>query len=449
LSSTEIINHVNTTLYNILRESLQPLAPDLNITFGSPADEDGSASDSAPRLLVFLYNIIEDPFSRNRPDEFRGGNRLLSFKRPLAVNLYYMLTPFSGPSGSTDANARIRVQGHNMIALAMRAFNDNGLINPKFFPADTTLGESQVRISSVQMNLEEITKIWSSFNKPYRLSVCYEVSVIRVQSEKVPKEVHVVERAAFSSGTGGSEGEFEVVPAIGKRNLSKLKDKGWNLNALRSDELGGISNVRPVAVQPGMALSIYGRNFKDKKLRVKIGDNIITDGRKIDEEVDEEVDKAISDSQEINETLLRTLLKTLLGRLLGTSFRVITENLIKVKIFPNEVPGIKTLSLAAEEQEQEQEAYMATFEVVPSEPRLITITEVRPDKGISGDLITVYGINFTEDARVSIGNAEITKVTFVDSTQINIMIPPGIPSAITELKVKTDQGTASIQFRIL
>jgi hypothetical protein len=299
------------------------------------------------------------------------------------------------------------------------------------------------------MNLEEITKIWSSFNKPYRLSVCYEVSVIRVQSEKVPKEVHVVERAAFSSGTGGSEGEFEVVPATGKGNLSKLKDKGWNLNALSSDELGGISNVRPVAVQPGMALSIYGRNFKDKKLRVKIGDNIITDGRKIDEEVDIEVDKAISDSQEINETLLRTLLKTLLGRLLGTSFRVITENLIKVKIFPNEVPGIKTLSLAAEEQEQEQEAYMATFEVVPSEPRLITITEVRPDKGISGDLITVYGINFTEDARVSIGNAEITKVTFVDSTQINIMIPPGIPSAITELKVKTDQGTASIQFRIL
>jgi hypothetical protein len=488
LSSTEIINHVNTTLYNILRESLQPLAPDLNITFGSPADEDGSASDSAPRLLVFLYNIIEDPFSRNRPDEFRGGNRLLSFKRPLAVNLYYMLTPFSGPSGSTDANARIRVQGHNMIALAMRAFNDNGLINPKFFPADTTLGESQVRISSVQMNLEEITKIWSSFNKPYRLSVCYEVSVIRVQSEKVPKEVHVVERAAFSSGTGGSEGEFEVVPAIGKRNLSKLKDKGWNLNALRSDELGGISNVRPVAVQPGMALSIYGRNLKDKKLRVKIGDNIITDGRKIDEEVDEEVDKAISDSQEINETLLRTLLKTLLGRLLGpatpideaqvdeevdkaisdsqeinetllrtllktllgrllgTSFRVISENLIKVKISPNEVPGIKTLSLAAEEQE---EAFMATFEVVPSVPRLITITEVRPDKGVSGDLITVYGINFTENARVSIGNAEITKVTFVDSAQINIMIPPGIPSAITELKVKTDQGTASIQFRIL
>ena len=148
MSSTEIINHVNTTLYNILRESLEPLGSEVNITFGSPADEDGSG-DTAPRLSVFLYNIVEDPFSRNRPDEYRGGNRLLSFKAPLAVNLYYMLTPFSGPSGSTDTNARIRVQAHNMIALAMRAFYNNGLINPKYFPANTTLSESQVRISSV------------------------------------------------------------------------------------------------------------------------------------------------------------------------------------------------------------------------------------------------------------------------------------------------------------
>ena len=119
MSFNEIINHVNTTLYNILRESQESLDSDLNITFGSPADDDTSG-DATPRLSVFLYNIVEDPFSRNRPDEYRGGNRLLSVKPPLAVNLYYMLTPFSGPSGSTNANARIRVQAHNMIASAMR-----------------------------------------------------------------------------------------------------------------------------------------------------------------------------------------------------------------------------------------------------------------------------------------------------------------------------------------
>jgi hypothetical protein len=459
VSSTEIINNVNTTLYNILRESLQPLGPDLNIIFGSPADEDGSA-DTTAKLSVFLYNIMEDPFSRNRPDELRGGNRLLSFKPPLAVNLYYMLTPFSGPSGSTDTNnVRIRVQAHNMIALAMRAFYNNAMVSPRYFPPDTTLGESHVRISSVQMNLEEITKIWSSFNKPFRLSVCYEVSIVRIQSEETPKEVSVVERAALSAGLNASENEFGLVPAIGKRNLSKLKDKGWDVVAMRSkDEIGGIIDVRPAVVQPGMALSIYGRNFEGKKLRLQIGEKVITNGREIEAEVDKEVDRAVNQGSEINATLLRTLLKTLLGRLLGTSFRVINENLIKVKISPNEVSGDKELSLALEEGatgggggggDGAAAAVKKTFKVLPADPRLLTITEVRPDRGISGDLISVYGINFTEDVIVTIGNTPVEKVTFVDNAQINIMIPPNMTPATTTLDVRNDLGTDSKQFRIL
>jgi hypothetical protein len=503
LSSIEIINHVNTTLFNILRESLaESLGPDLNITFGSPADEDGSG-DTAPRLYLFLYNIMEDAFSKNRQREFTGGARLLSFKPPLTLNLYYMLTPFSAPRSSTSADPPERVQGHTMIALAMQAFYNNALVNPKYFPLNTTLGESQVRISSVQMNLEEITKIWSSFNKPFRMSVCYEVSVVQIQSEEAPKEIHIVERAAFPTGAssgagGGSESEFEVLPAIGKRNLSKLKDKGWNLSAMRSGgDIGDTSNVRPVAVQPGMALSIYGRNFKGKKLTVKIEDKTIIDGREIDAESDKEVDKAIeegreinatllrtllkilwarllgtssgvddakikaevdkviSGSQEINATLLRTLLKIVLARLLETSFRVINENLIKLRISPNEEPGNKKLSLASERQEGDEEAEAAAavvttiFYVLRPEPSLIRITEVRPDKGISGDLITIYGINFTEEVKVSIGDTEVTKVTFVDNSQINIMIPSGMASAMTTLNVKTGQETASIPFRIL
>ena len=514
MSSIEIINQVNTTLFNILRESLgESLGPDLNITFGSPADEDGSG-DNAPRLYVFLYNIMEDAFSKNRRGEYRGGARLFSFKPPLTLNLYYMLTPFSTPRSSTTADAPQRVQAHTMIALAMQAFYNNGLVNPKYFPANTTLGESQVRISSVQMNLEEITKIWSSFNKPFRLSACYEVSVVQIQSEQTPKEVHVVERATFPTGAssaasggvssgagGGSEGEFEVLPAIGKRNLSKLKDKGWNLSSMRSDHKGDITDVRPVAVQPGMALSIYGRNFKGKKLTVKIEDRNIIDGAQIEVEadkevnqainqgtelnktllrtllksllerllgtpsgvpdatVDAEVDRAISDGQRINQELFRTLLKSLLGRLVGGSFRTITESLIKVKIPPDEKPGTnKKLSLISEEEEEgggrggvvdAAAPIIATFEVLPVEPSLMTITEIRPDKGISGDLIAVYGINFTEQAKVSIGDTEVTKVTFVDNTQINIMIPPDLAPAATTLNVKIDQETASKPFRIL
>jgi hypothetical protein len=174
-------------------------------------------------------------------------------------------------------------------------------------------------------------------------------------------------------------------------------------------------------------------------------------------EVDAEVDRAIRGLQEINATLLRTLLKTLLARLLGTSFRVINENLIKVKISPTEESGEKELSLALEIAEGggggggdgASAAVTKKFKVLPAEPRLITISEVRPDRGISGDLITVYGMNFTEDVIVTIGNTPVDKVTFVDNTQINIMIPLNMTPATIKLNVRNDLGTDSKQFRIL
>jgi IPT/TIG domain-containing protein len=65
-------------------------------------------------------------------------------------------------------------------------------------------------------------------------------------------------------------------------------------------------------------------------------------------------------------------------------------------------------------------------------------------------LITVYGINFTEPAKISMGNIEVTRLNVVDNAQINIMIPPGLPSGTTTtLTVRTDQGTASKEFRVL
>ncbi len=146
-----------------------------------------------------------------------------------------------------------------------------------------------------------------------------------------------------------------------------------------------------------------------------------------------------------------------MGRLVGGSFRIINEHLIKVKIPPDEKPETqKKLSLSSEEGQGTGEdasaaatPIIATFDILPVEPSLISITEIRPDKGISGDLIAVYGINFTEQAKVSIGTTEVTKVTFVDNTQLNIMIPPCMASAIKTLNIKIDQETASKPFRIL
>jgi hypothetical protein len=240
------------------------------------------------------------------------------------------------------------------------------------------------------MNLEEITKIWGSFNKPFRLSKCYEVSIAWVTPAEQAKELFLVEKPVL-----------EGAPAVRKRSLAVLKIIGGDIVRVHPDLIGEVSGIRPTAVQPGMALSIFGKNFQGKKLVVKI------DNRNLDEK----------------------------------AFRIIDENLLKIKIPPDERAGIKKLSIKAEEEDAED--FSITFEVLPSEPSQIKITEVRPEAGKSDDLITIYGINFTDDVKVNIGGIDAATVTFIDRAQVNVMIPRNLPAGATTLTVRNEKWTSS------
>ncbi len=78
-----------------------------------------------------MYNIIEDPFYRNLPNEIRGGERILSMRPPLGINLYYMLTPFSS---SVEGRESLEdIQAHTLIAKAIRGFNENAVVESEVF----------------------------------------------------------------------------------------------------------------------------------------------------------------------------------------------------------------------------------------------------------------------------------------------------------------------------
>jgi hypothetical protein len=391
LSSTQAINDINKTLHTILRQYFGQDDQDAQIIFGPPTD-DSINDNTRAGMYVFLYNIIEDPFHRNQPNEITGGEHLLSKRPPIGINLYYMLTPFSSAIEGRDSLDEIK--SHTLIAKAIRAFNENGVVDSKFFPLNTVLGRSRVKLSPIQMNLEEITKIWGSFNKPFKLSMCYEVSIAWVTTTEQAKELFLVEKPVL-----------EGVPAFVKRSLAALKIIGGDIVRVHSDLMEEVTDIRPIAVQPGMALSVFGKNFQGKKLSVRV------------------------DNTELDEK----------------SVRIINENLLKIKIPPNETAGIKKLSLKAEEEE---DSMLITFEVLPSETPQIRITEVRPKAGKIGELITIYGINFTNDVTVNIGGIEPTTVTFVDRAQVNVMIPGGLPTGATTITVRNPNGTASERFMI-
>ena len=42
----------------------------------------------------------------------------------------------------------------------------------------------ELRISLMPLTLEELTRIWEALQEPYQLSVCYQVRVVRIESER-------------------------------------------------------------------------------------------------------------------------------------------------------------------------------------------------------------------------------------------------------------------------
>jgi len=416
LIKTQVINDVNKTLYKILRESFGDDEHDAQIIFGSPAEEN-LADTTKAGIYVFLYFIVEDSFSRNEPNQITVGSSssggLLSTRPPLAINLSYMLTPFSASVEGKDSLENVR--SHNLIAKAMRAFYDNGLINSKYFPPDTILGQSQIRITPTHMTFEEITKIWSTFSKPFQLSVCYEISTAFIYSDENTKEISLTAKPPI----------LETTPVFNDKAMETLKSKGGISIKIspNSDRSIQISNIVPSLVQPGLSISIYGKDFRSKKkLTVKIDDKVI-------------------DSNNV---------------------AVINENQIKIRIPSDIAPGEKKVYLkfiATEEEEEEggghndddsDEEMFATFNVLPVEPNPIKISDIRPIQGIIGDIITVFGINFTKDCKINIGPNIVSKTTFVDSSQINFVIPDGLGMGIINLTVKkSDLDLDTKQFRIV
>ena len=402
--TTQIINDINKTLYKILRESFGEDDKDVQIIFGSPAEEN-LADDTKAGMYVFLYHVIEDSYSRNESNQIRdgGSGRLLSTRPPLQVNLSYMFTPISASVEGKDSLENVR--SHSLIAKTMRSFYDNGLIDPRYFPADTVLGESQVRITPTHMNLEELTKIWSTFSKPFQLSICYEVSTLRIHSEEKPKEMNLAVKPPV----------LETIPIFSEKAMRDLKTKGGIFIKIspNPNRFNEISDIIPPFVQPGMAISVYGKDFRGKKVIVKIDDQVMDEN----------------------------------------SIVVVNENLIKVKIPSNSKPGISRISLKAERDgdgEDIEEEIFATFHILPTEPNPIEIIDIRPNQGKVGDIITLFGINFTKDSKVTIGIKDVSKATYVDSSQINIIIPDGLLPGIVILMIKkSDEDLDSKLFKII
>jgi hypothetical protein len=161
-------------------ETLAQLLSGLSVTFDSPAELGGTAPFS--KINLYLYQVVEQPHTKNVPRIARD-DKSMEYP-PLTLNLYYLLTPYANEPASA----------HKVLGDAMRIFYDNAIVRDAQLTPALRLVTDRLSIVLMPTKLEELTRIWNAMQAAYRLSVCYEVRVVPIESTVVTQTERVTHR---------------------------------------------------------------------------------------------------------------------------------------------------------------------------------------------------------------------------------------------------------------
>jgi hypothetical protein len=191
MSSFTVFSAVSKALRSVLWDAISQEAPlqsvvpnEAAIVFLNPTD---TARDSSNRLSIWLYQVTENEFLRNAPPvrvdrsnpPAAGGRDHRLAPPPLSVNLHFLVTPF----GETPEGNLL------LLGKVMEVFYDNANII-MVDENDNVFEELRIMIS--RLTLEELSRVWEALIEPYRLSVCYEVRVMDIDSRRVMSGARIV-----------------------------------------------------------------------------------------------------------------------------------------------------------------------------------------------------------------------------------------------------------------
>lgn len=199
MSDYGAIAYVGETLIEILRDNMEDLIPRDSIILASPGEID--AKDNV-RLSLFLYQIIENAHLKNQMQVTYPSK--ITFP-PQFLELYYMLT--SHVSSAEQDKTEKALEEHRVLGRALQVLHDNSILSGSLLKG--TLDKSdELHITLTSLSLDDLTKIWTTFaGKPFKSSVCYVVTPVRIDSAReisvqrvVSKEVDYMQMVKKKEG---------------------------------------------------------------------------------------------------------------------------------------------------------------------------------------------------------------------------------------------------------
>lgn len=196
---------VSRTLRTLLQDRLQSGAA---VTIAPP--DQTIAGFDASRVNLYLMQVLENAALKNDQGPLRG--HPASYGRPpLSLNLRYMLTSYSDSETQSESD----ITAQEILGDAVQVLHEFGnrldtLTQINLAPPaqnepilDPSLAQEveRLKITLHPSTLEDVTKIWSALSEEnFRRSVVYEVTVVQIFPEDVPRVAPPVEeRRVFAT----------------------------------------------------------------------------------------------------------------------------------------------------------------------------------------------------------------------------------------------------------
>ncbi|HET7539660.1 MAG TPA: DUF4255 domain-containing protein [Polyangiaceae bacterium] len=198
---------VSNALRNVLRSELSVLAiPSANIRIESidlipePVPP--------PRITIFLFNIQENPFLKNRDYAVVSASGAPGFAAsslpPVVVDLDFMICAWMTTT----------TEEHLLLGDVMRVLYDHSELSPAELGA--TFGSDEaVQVTLATPSLEDQTRIWTTFGfKRFKLALYYKARTVPIASARSYREGRVLERSGTAPTTYSPPPETDLPTGV-------------------------------------------------------------------------------------------------------------------------------------------------------------------------------------------------------------------------------------------
>jgi Pvc16 N-terminal domain len=229
MSNPLAIAAVTATLRNLLIEgfSADGFDDNVSVTTQSLDKARGTNTNLGSQVNLFLYQTQISAAWRNMdmPGQVKPGE---SGFAPLALNLYYLLTAY-GPD-----NDDVSLLGHQLLGRAMSILHDHPILRTAQIEAALPLNDlhrqlEHVRIIPQSLSVEDISKLWMTFQTQYRTSTVYEVSVVLIESKRPTRTpLPVLQRGRTDQGvdvTAAATPFLQEVRLANRKPAAELGDR--------------------------------------------------------------------------------------------------------------------------------------------------------------------------------------------------------------------------------